>query len=34
MGKKPELPGSGVVIERGALKGRVYVAENLGVRQA
>lgn len=33
-GAKPQLPGSAVLIERGALRGRVYVAENLGVRQA
>jgi hypothetical protein len=33
MGKKPQLPGSAVSIVRGALRGRVYVAENLGIRQ-
>jgi hypothetical protein len=33
VGKKPQLPANGVLIERGALRGRVYVAENSGVRQ-
>jgi hypothetical protein len=33
MGKKPQLPGAAVGIARGMLRGRVYVAENLGIRQ-
>ncbi|MFO0761325.1 MAG: hypothetical protein U0359_32910 [Byssovorax sp.] len=32
-GKKPALPGSAVLVERGALRGHVYVAEDVGVRQ-
>jgi DNA-binding beta-propeller fold protein YncE len=32
-GKKPALPAATVVIDRGALKGRVLIAENEGVRQ-
>lgn len=32
-GAAPELPGAAVLIRRGALRGRVLVAENLGVRQ-
>jgi len=31
-GKKPQLPGQAVMIERGALTGRVLVAENTAVR--
>ena len=33
MGAKPELPGVGVAINRGALRGRVYVSETQGIRQ-
>ena len=33
LGKKPQLPGNGVVIGRGALKGRAFVAETSGVRR-
>jgi len=33
-GIAPALPNSAVVIKRGALKGRIYVAENLGIHQA
>jgi hypothetical protein len=32
-GKRPALPGGSVLIERGALRGRVLIAENEGVRQ-
>ena len=32
-GAKPQLPGGAVMIERGALRGLVLVAENLGVRE-
>ena len=32
-GAKPQLPGAAVLVTRGALRGRVYVSENLGVRQ-
>lgn len=32
-GGKPQLPGGAVMIERGALRGLVLVAENLGVRR-
>ncbi len=32
-GGRPELPGHAVVIERGALRGLVLVAENVGVRR-
>jgi 6-phosphogluconolactonase (cycloisomerase 2 family) len=31
-GAKPQLPGRAVMLERGQLKGRVLVAENVGVR--
>jgi hypothetical protein len=31
-GAKPQLPAGAVMIDRGALTGRVFVAENLGVR--
>jgi len=33
VGKKPQLPANAVVVDRGALRGRVYVAELSGVRQ-
>jgi hypothetical protein len=33
VGKEPQLPANGVLVDRGALRGRVYVAENEGVRQ-
>jgi hypothetical protein len=33
MGKKPQLPAGAILIERGALKGTVYVAENVGIRR-
>jgi hypothetical protein len=33
VGAKPQLPGGAVMIERGALKGLVLVAENEGVRR-
>lgn len=33
VGKAPALPANAVQVERGTLKGRVYVAENEGVRQ-
>jgi hypothetical protein len=32
MGAKPQLPNGAILIERGKLKGTVYVAENLGIR--
>jgi hypothetical protein len=32
-GPPPQLPGSAVMIERGALRGRVLVAENVAIRQ-
>jgi hypothetical protein len=32
-GAKPQLPANAVQIERGALRGRVFVAELMGVRQ-
>lgn len=32
-GAKPQLPGGAVMIGAGTLKGRVLIAENLGVRQ-
>ena len=32
-GAKPQLPGGAVMVERGALRGLVLVAENLGVRR-
>jgi hypothetical protein len=32
-GAKPELPGGAVMIDAGALRGLVFVAENLGVRR-
>jgi hypothetical protein len=32
-GARPQLPGAAVLVGRGALRGRVLVAENLGVRQ-
>src|SRR6185295_3490683 len=32
-GAPPQLPGGAVRVDRGALAGRVLVAENLGVRQ-
>ncbi|APR76064.1 Hypothetical protein A7982_01411 [Minicystis rosea] len=33
VGKKPQLPANAVLVDRGALRGRVWVAENEGVRQ-
>lgn len=33
MGGKPQLPGGAVMVSRGALRGLVLVAENLGVRR-
>jgi hypothetical protein len=32
-GKRPQLPDTALVIERGQLKGRVLLSENTGVRQ-
>jgi hypothetical protein len=32
-GPKPQLPGGAVMIDRGALRGLVLVAENVGVRR-
>lgn len=32
-GAPPQLPGSAVLVDRGALRGRVLVAENVAVRQ-
>ncbi|MFT3769193.1 MAG: hypothetical protein QM820_27455 [Minicystis sp.] len=33
VGKKPQLPGDAIVVERGALRGLVVLAENDGVRR-
>jgi hypothetical protein len=33
VGARPELPGHAVMISTGALRGLVFVAENLGVRR-
>lgn len=32
-GASPQLPGDAVMVDRGQLKGRVWVAENVGIRQ-
>lgn len=32
-GKRPQLPDTAVVVERGRLKGRVVLSENVGLRQ-
>jgi hypothetical protein len=33
VGARPELPGTAVMIDRGALRGLVLVPENLGIRR-